>query len=1053
MVADIDYSTFMMDDIRPEFLNNLQQPRQHKSMIQTVASLELMKVYTLRPLFLVGVLLATSFVAAQQPDASRAGNEQVAEIMRTFPGRGVMADDSLPTPATEAVKQFRMRDGFQIQLVASEPEVAQPLFLSWDSRGRMWVVHYRQYQFPAGLKVIRYDQHLRAVFDKVPDPPPHGTPGADKITVHEDTDGDGLYDSVKDVITGLNIATSVQVGDGSIWVLNPPYLLCYPDSDRDDVPDGDPEVHLSGFGLQDTHSVANSLLWGPDGWLYGSNGSTTVGDVSSAVTKGVRFQGQCVWRYHPKTKVFEIYAEGGGNTFSLEIDSKGRVFAGHNGGDTRGWYFPQGSYSAKNWGKHGPLTNPYAFGFFESMSMKGDTRRFPQAFCIYEGGLFPEALDGTIIAPNSLHNLVWNSRRLANGSTYRTEDEENLVESPDRWFRPVYGGVGPDGAMYVADWYDTRLSHVSPTDDWHKESGRVYRVIPTGSQPKYDQGDLHSLSSAELISRFDHPNKWVRRRASLELGWRNDKQVVGDLIAKINTGSLEALWSLNLMDELSTDRAIGWLASDHVHIRRWIVRLLGDRHEGVPPLAELARGESDVQVRSQLASTAKRVPADIGVPIAEALIRHSEDISDPHMPLMIWWAIEAHVDAWSQIESLLANVDIWSEPIFEQTIASRLMQRYAAAGSSEEMQRCARLLELAPDDRSRKQLVIGLNRAFQGRAVPTLPEPLLVALNEYQSKLGDSGLILGIRQGNVQSIDRAMEVLNDRKADLVTQIEITKTFGEVNQEKAVPTLIRLATGSGTSEPALQRIAIGSLVQYEGDSIPQSLVGAFGSQISGEHGLRDTACRALASRPEWAKFLLAELNQWRLRPDQVPADVIQQLRTYEQPGIMKQVEQAFGKAVSATAPEQIETINRITQILSASTGDAESGKKHFAKHCSNCHQLFGEGKKVGPPLDGYQRDDHRFWIHAIVAPNLEIREGFQSYLALTEGGRTINGMIAAQDDQTVTIRNADNQLTILDRSQIETLKAIPVSLMPADLLKEMTDDDIRDLFAYLSWQSK
>jgi glucose/arabinose dehydrogenase len=338
-----------------------------------------------------------SDLIAQAPDLSRAGNEKVADIMRTFGGRGVMADDSVPTPPSEAVKQFRVRDGLEIELVAAELVVTQPLFLSWDSRGRMWVVHYRQYQYAAGLKVIRFDQHLRAVFDKVPDPPPHGIPGVDKITVHEDTDGDGRYDQHKDVITGLNIATSVQVGNGSIWVLNPPYLLRYGDADRDDIPDGDPEVHLRGLGLQDTHSVANSLLWGVDGWLYGSNGSTTVGDVSSAATKGVRFQGQCVWRYHPGTNVFEIFAEGGGNTFSLEIDSKGRVFTGTNGGNTRGWYFPQGSYSAKNWGKHGPLTNPYAFGYFPPMKFEGDGRRFPQAFCIYEGGLYPQGLDGSIV--------------------------------------------------------------------------------------------------------------------------------------------------------------------------------------------------------------------------------------------------------------------------------------------------------------------------------------------------------------------------------------------------------------------------------------------------------------------------------------------------------------------------------------------------------------------------------------------------------------------------------------------------------------------------------
>jgi putative heme-binding domain-containing protein len=312
--------------------------------------------------------------------------------------------------------------------------------------------------------------------------------------------------------------------------------------------------------------------------------------------------------------------------------------------------------------------------------------------------------------------------------------------------------------------------------------------------------------------------------------------------------------------------------------------------------------------------------------------------------------------------------------------------------------------------------------------------------------------MLGIRQGNAEAVARAIERLTNQSTDLVLRLEIAKTFGEVQQPSSVPVLTRLATG-GTTEPALQLVALRSLVQYDSPSIPKSIVGAFGSQISDEHGLRSAACRTLASRPQWAQALLAELNAWRLRRDQVPADVIQQLRTYQQPEIVAQVERAFGKAVSASAVQQIAEINRVKAIVTESAGNADRGKAHFQKRCANCHQLFGEGKKVGPPLDGYQRDDQNFWLNAILVPSLEIREGFQSYLALTDSGRAINGMIAAQDDKTVTLRNADNQLTVLDRDQIDSLQAIPTSLMPADLLKDMTDENIRDLFAYLSLQSK
>jgi len=1006
-------------------------------------------------LLLIALLAGNLHIAptqAQEPDTTRAGNEKVAEIMRTFGGRGVMADDSAPTPATEAVQQFDVRKGFQLEVAVSEPIVAQPLFVSWDSRGRMWVVQYRQYQYPAGLKVIRFDQHLRAVFDKVPDPPPMGTPGLDKITVHEDTNGDGSYDKHKEVISDLNIATSVQVGNGGIWVLNPPYLLRYPDANRDDVPDGDPEVHLSGFGIQDTHSVANSLLWGPDGWLYGCNGSTTVGDVSSAVTKGVRFQGQCVWRYHPETRIFEIYAEGGGNTFSLDIDSKGRVFTGTNGGNTRGWYFPQGSYSAKNWGKHGPLTNPYAFGFFPPMKFEGDGRRFPQAFCIYEGGAYPEGFDGSIIAPNALHNLVWHSQRLPDGSTYRTIDQPNLLTTGDRWFRPVYSGVGPDGAVYIADWYDTRLSHVSPVDNWHKESGRVYRVVPEGGLAGYGEGDLHERKTDDLISCLRHPNKWVRQRATLELGWRGDKTAVNKLARMVDQGSLEALWTLNLLQELTDDRAATWLQNPNADIRRWVIRLLGDQHRAHESLIATARSESDVQVRSQLAATAKRIDAQIALPIIRALIANDSDTSDPQMPLMVWWALEGHASAWAEIKPMLTDSEIWSLPLFRDHIASRLMQRYAASGSTTELQHCAELLKLAPAEADRDRLMTGLNRAFQGQSLPQLPPSLETALNTYQARLGDSGLVLGMRQGQPDAGEKAIALLKNRSADLGVQLEIAKTLGEVKYPAAVPTLLRLATGQYTGEPALQRVAMRSLAQYDDASIPKTLVSAFGGRVSGEHGLRATACRTLASRPAWANVLLAELNAWRLRRDQIPPDVVQQLRSYEDTEIATRVEQAFGKAIDS-APEKIAEIKRLREILTADSGNHEKGKAHFTKRCGNCHQLFGEGKKVGPPLDGYERGNLTFWLNSIVEPSLEIREGFQSYLILTKDGRVLNGMIAAQDPKTVTLRNADNQLSVISRDDIESLKAIRTSLMPTDVLKDMTPGELRNLFAYLSLGAK
>ena len=161
---------------------------------------------------------------------------------------------------------------------------------------------------------------------------------------------------------------------------------------------------MEGFGLEDTHAVANSLRWGPDGWLYGATGSTVTSTISSSVTKNVHFEGQSIWRYHPETEIFELFAEGGGNTFHVEIDAKGRLYSGDNGASTRGQYYKQGAYYIKNWGKHGALTNPYAFGYLENMSLEGDKMRFTHAWIKYEGAALPSRYQNKMLAINPLLN-------------------------------------------------------------------------------------------------------------------------------------------------------------------------------------------------------------------------------------------------------------------------------------------------------------------------------------------------------------------------------------------------------------------------------------------------------------------------------------------------------------------------------------------------------------------------------------------------------------------------------------------------------------------------
>jgi putative membrane-bound dehydrogenase-like protein len=341
----------------------------------------------------------------------------------------------------EAEKLFTVPEGFEIRLVVAEPEVSQPLSISFDDRGRMWVLQYLQYPIPNGLKAVKVDNWLRTKYDKMPEPPPKGPQGRDRISIYEDHDGDGRSDTVKHFLSNLNLASGMALGYDGVFVVQPPYLLFYPDKNRDDKPDADPDVLLTGFGMDDAHAFANSLTWGPDGWLYGAQGST-----ATAAIRGIGFQ-QGIWRYHPRTKEFELFSEGGGNTWGIDFDRFGNLFAGGNTVEPL-VHHVQGAYYVKGFGKHGPLHNPHAYGYFQPtkhFGYAGDS--LTGGFVLYQGGAFPPEYNGACIAPNTRHSASRWSTLEQRGSTFATRAAGDFITTSDIWFRPIESTIGPDGAL------------------------------------------------------------------------------------------------------------------------------------------------------------------------------------------------------------------------------------------------------------------------------------------------------------------------------------------------------------------------------------------------------------------------------------------------------------------------------------------------------------------------------------------------------------------------------------------------------------------------------
>jgi putative membrane-bound dehydrogenase-like protein len=950
----------------------------------------------------------------------------------------------------EAVQRMQVPPGFTVQLAASEPELRQPVTMTFDDRGRLWVIQYLQYPNPAGLKPVKVDQYLRTVYDRVPEPPPRGPKGADCITIYEDVRGDGRYRKVKDFVTGLNLASGMALGHGGVFVVQPPYLLFYPDRNGDDIPDGDPEVLLTGFGMEDAHAFANSLQWGPDGWLYGAQGSTVTANI-----RGVSFQ-QGIWRYHPITKQFELFAEGGGNTWGLDFDRHGNVIAGTNWGGFTMLHQVQGAYYIKGFAKHGELHNPYAFGYFDHLPYKGfKGGHVTVGGIIYQGGAFPPEFEGVYIAGNLLSNALYWHVLEPKGSSFTGRFGGDFLIANDTWFRPIDCLIGPDGSLFVADWYDKRAAHLDPIDNWDRTNGRIYRIAYRGAPAqRHVPWPLGKRSSRELVGLLAHPNVWYRREARRILAERRDPAVVPNLrravLAERGPLALESLWALYVSGGFTDPLAETLLQHTNPDVRSWTVRLQGDAKKVSASiearLVELARSEGSPVVRCQLACTAKRLPGEQALPIVRELLRHTEDVSDPYIPLLLWWAIEdkavSHRDA---VVSLLTSSESWANPLVQKFLIERLARRYMAAGTEEDLATCVRLLALAPGREEADPVVRGLEKALEGRRLKHVPAALAQKVNELWRSPAPTWALtrLAVRLGNDTAYADVLRAVAEPKTPADERIRVIEFLSQVGRPDCVPLLLRLLERPGPSKVRLA--ALSALEAFPDKRIADQVLALY-PKLPAE--LRGRAQTLLCSRPASALALLREVDAGRIPAAEVPPDQLRRIVLHRDEQIQRLVDKHWGKIGPATAGEKMARLRTVEAFLRTGRGNPAHGKELFTKHCALCHTLFGEGAKIGPDLTGADRKNTAAILGDIIDPSAVIRKEYVAQVVVTTNGRILNGLVIEETPKTLTLVDAKSERTVLAREDVEEMKPSPQSLMPEKLLDTLGEQEIRDLFAYL-----
>jgi putative membrane-bound dehydrogenase-like protein len=951
-------------------------------------------------------------------------------------------------PPGEAAAKMTVAEGLTVRLVASEPLVRQPVAIEFDDRGRLWVIQYLQYPNPEGLKRVEVDRYSRTKYDRRPEPPPKGPKGNDRITILEDADGDGRMDRGKDFVGGLNLASGLAFGNGGVYVLNVPYLLFYPDKNRDDVPDGDPEVLLTGFGMEDAHSVANSLTWGPDGWLYGLQGSTVTANIN-----GIEFQ-QGVWRYHPTTRRFELFAEGGGNMWGLDFDRAGNLFASTNVGGNVMLHFVQGGYYWKQFGKHGPLHNPYAFGYFDHVQHEG-----VRGGHVAVGGLFyhadawPERYRGKYLAADLLdHSAHWHEVT-ARGSTFQAKQLGDLLRANDTWFAPTDMTLGPDGSVYISDWHDRRTAHPDPDADWDRSNGRIYAIDPAGASPRERPIDLNALSSNVLVQRLGHPNAWHVRRARRLLVERRDPVAFRALLASATTGrgaeALEALWVLHGCGWIGDRIAGDVLDHPEADLRAAMVRLIGDdpglaaRQAG--RLRALARDEPDARVCSDLAGLASRLSRNDGLAILHELILRDLDAVDPRAPLRLWWAAERHALPWDEpARRGLLDPRAWGHRAYRETVAPGLARRYAAEGTAAADAACAAILESVPDAEAGRTLLAAIAEGLAGRrgeVAPELRKPILAlaAAEPEEPTL----MRLAARLDDRAAVDRALARAVDPAQPEAARLAMLEVVAEAADRAMIGPLIGVATRDTTG--TLAAAAMKVLARFEDRSIPDALLAAYPARPA---AWRKQARSLFFSRKAWAEAFLDNADTKRIAPEEVPIDEVAPLALFHDEALDARVRALWGRVQARTPEEKLAEVRRLNNDLRAEGGDRERGRILFRKHCATCHRLNGEGNLVGPELTHANRQDREFLLVSLVDPSGVIRKEYQASIVALKDGRVVSGLLAEQTPNQITLVDARAERTTLSRTEIESIADAPVSLMPEGLYREFPPRELRDLFAYL-----
>jgi putative membrane-bound dehydrogenase-like protein len=966
------------------------------------------------------------------------------------------------TPAVEALAKFQLPPGFQATLFAAEPQVRNPIAMTFDARGRLWVAE--NYTYAEAKK--NFDTAL-----------------SDRIVIFHDDDGDGTSEKQVVFSDSLKRLTSVELGLGGVYALCPPQLLFIPDADRDDVPDGAPQVLLDGFDSGPVrHNIANGLKWGPDGWLYGRHGIQATSKVGAPGTsEAERVKLNCaIWRFHPLTRAFEVVADGTTNSWGMDWDRHGEAFfintvIGHL------WHLIPGAHYRRMYGEdldgkiYAPIEQHADHVHWATGEKWNDTKtdritdstsaagggHAHSGLMIYQGGNWPAEYAGRLFTIN-FHGTRLNQEILErDGSGYVGRHGQDLLQTSDKWFRGVELISGPDGGVYVADWSDIGECH--DHDGVHRGSGRIYRFVH--GTAKVEVGSVPTTPE-QVLAGLAHANVWFVRRTLRSLADRAAAgEDLGTLAAPLRTqlaagatvARLRALWALAACGRLDQATLLPLVDDADAHVRIWAIRLLTDAmplhrpgHKTVAQvpqavaeaLARRAAQEEDPSVRLALAATLQRLPLGLRAAIAQPLLAHVADTTDHNLPLMYWYGVKDL--ATTHGDALVALATAAKVPLVRRYTARRLAEITPPPSALDDLLVAATAQDMA----FRTDVLAGLADAFKGVRKSAKPAAWDAFVEALQT-ITDQAVQKQVRElwtvfGDGRALDESRRLALDANAELGQRRAALQTLLDNRPEDLRAVCERLL-----DDRDLNVLAARGLSLFDDPAIGTLLAQSYRKRF--RPNVRPELLAVLVSRVSLAKALLAQVGDG---PEQIPRGDLtpvhaRAIRNLKDKDLTKQLTAVWG-VVRDSSEDKVQQIAAWKQKLTPEVlakADQSQGRLHYTMLCSSCHQLYGQGGRIGPDLTGSGRHDLTYILDNVVDPSGVVAADYRLAILTMKDGRVLSGLIPEQSERTITLQTMTERQTI-EKMEITDTQLVNQSLMPEGLFQTLNDTQVRDLVAYL-----